>query len=122
MDTKKIASYLLLSLLVLSLACGCKPVHTLIYAPDSPKLAPLASDVPIKVVLPVERLAEADSTKPIAYFRNGVRVGSPCNYANVLEDISKKGRSLGARTARVRKIIPPDQVSSCFRMEVIFYK
>lgn len=84
-------------------------------------LPPLPPDTPIRISMPKDSLSLEDHTL-VAYYRHGYSPLVACSYHEVLDEIAKQARSLGARYIKVTNIQPPDDKGSCFRMEALFYK
>jgi hypothetical protein len=118
MDTKKISFFAGILFVLLT---GCKANTKLVYNPQAPRLAPLPESTQMRIVLPEERLGK-DSTQALAFYRQGVRPFESCTYNDILKVVTDQARLVGAHTVRIRKILPPDLNSSCFRMEAVFYR
>jgi hypothetical protein len=75
----------------------------------------------VRLVLPGERLGK-DSTSVLAYYRQGTGMFEGCSYETSLNDLRVTARKVGARTVWVRQIFPPDENTSCYRMEALLFK
>ncbi len=104
------------------LALGCKAPTELKRVPGAPKLPPTPAAEQVRLLLPQDRFADSAQAQRLAYYRRGITIAGVCTYQEVLDDLVAKGRSLGARTVRVRLLKGPDERSSCYRAEADFYR
>ena len=123
MDPRKSLILPIWGAFVLMLALAqCKPTTTLQLAPGAPRLPPTPAQEEVRLLLPQDRFADSAQARRLAYYRRGITVAGICTYQEVLDDLVAKGRSLGARTVRVRLLKGPDERSSCYRAEADFYR
>ena len=111
----------MLALPCLVLASACTKQVQLVRAPGVPKLPALAPTENVRLVLPQDEFVPVPASQ-IAYYHRGVTPGGPCTYKEVLDDAVLMARNLGAHTARVVSLQAPDSYSSCYRVDVVFYR
>lgn len=85
-------------------------------------LKPLSEAAPVRVLLPQDSTVSTSTLTLLAYYKHGYTPLGACTYKEVLDEVAKQARSVGASTVRIVEILAPDDRGSCFRMQALLYK
>lgn len=85
-------------------------------------LKPLAVGAPVRMLLPQDSAVNTSTLTLLAYYKHGYTPLGACTYKEVLDEVAKQARAVGASTVRVVEILAPDDRGSCFRMQAFLYK
>lgn len=84
-------------------------------------LKPVPENSQIRMLLPQDSASTSMLTL-LAYYKHGYTPLGACTYKEVLDEVAKQARSVGASTVRIVEILAPDDRGSCYRMQALFYK
>jgi len=85
-------------------------------------LKPLEERAQVRLLLPQDSAVNTSTLTLLAYYKHGYTPLGACTYKEVLDEVAKQARSVGASTVRIVEILAPDDRGSCYRMQALLYK